>query len=57
MIETLHCHEDPKLHGNSGIFLIMGNAGFIPSTVVRVHEELHRVLPNPIGLGLRVQHA
>ena len=38
MIEILHDLKDPKLrtlnYGNYGIFLIMGNAGYISSTVV-----------------------
>ena len=32
MIEILHDLKDRK-HGKYGIFLIMGNAGFIPATV------------------------
>ena len=33
MIETLHYFKDPTLWETFGIFLIMGNAGFISSTV------------------------
>ena len=35
MIYILHYLKDPRLldYGNYGIFLIMGNAGPIPSTV------------------------
>ena len=39
MIEILPYLKDPKLYGNYGIFLIMGNAGIISSTV---GEPQHR---------------
>ena len=33
-IYILHYLKDPKNYGNYGIFLIMVNAGFIPSTAL-----------------------
>ena len=39
-------------YGNYGIFLIMGNAGFCPSTVVISHESLKEAVtvydPDPL---------
>ena len=37
MDKILHDPKDPKLYGNYGIFLIMGNAGFCPSAVLHIY--------------------
>ena len=49
MIYILHYLNDPN-YGNNGIFLIMGNAGFISSTVVLDLCRLDPFKRNPQGL-------
>ena len=53
MDKILHDHKDPKLweSGNYGIFLIMGNAGFCPSTVSVACVFSTKTLEDP-GLSL-----
>ena len=50
--------QGPLNYGNSGIFLIMGNAGVISSTVgpISVYDVSERTETGPgfIGVGLRV---
>ena len=61
MIEILHYLKDTINYGMYGIFLTMGNAGFISSTVhpeykTRVHEPpgLQEVSELGLGLGFKI---